>query len=139
MTLSSFQRLPGGSKSGDNSDGEYKSSLRRRLEMGAYPATPPKPKPFDMSDPFQQPGGLWSFWLTADDPLLKFAAHLSCIMPLSTPAFSRPMRGRVMLGINPRYDHEEAWLWVYSQLEAEAQNVELSPAWDAVFQDEEEG
>jgi hypothetical protein len=139
MSFSRFSRPSGGSDSDDDqSEREQKPSLMDRLKS-VQAAYPPKPKPFHMSEPFVQPGGLWCFWLTADTTILQFVATLNCIMQMPAPPFARSAPGRVMYAISPRYNHEEAWLWIYRLLESETEFVELSELWDQAIEDEEEG
>jgi hypothetical protein len=91
---------------------------------------PPKPKPFHMTEPFQD-RGLWCFWLTAEEPVLQYVCWLHCILtpPNPTP-FHRRAPGRMLFSINPRYDYQEAWLWIYDLLQSETQTVELNAIWD---------
>lgn len=99
-------------------------------------AFPPRPRPFDMTDPFHE-HGIWSFWLTADLPVLQFVANLNCVLNVSympPPFAARPQGGRVMVRINPRYEHQEAWLWIYEQLELESRQVELSDTWEVALE-----
>jgi hypothetical protein len=141
MPLSSFTRSPFPGDS-DNKDEPKKPSLMQRLATSsASAAFPPKPKPFHMSEPYQQPGGLWAFWLTADDRVLKYVGSLSCILSSSNQSnspFARPARGRMMFNINPRYEHEEVWLWIHRLLEGESEEIELSNTWENVLVDEDE-
>jgi hypothetical protein len=141
MLPSSFRR------SEDDSDDESpstprnpKPSLFERLQSSNTAASrPPTPKPFHLTEPFQQPGGMWCFWLTADDDILSFVGQLSCVLSVSSqPAFARSARGRAMFGINPRYDYEEAWMWIYRMLESETEPVELGGLWTEALEDEEE-
>lgn len=92
---------------------------------------PPKPKPFDMTEPFYE-NGIWCFWLTADMPVLQFVSHLNCVLNVSflPPPFALRAHARILIRINPRYDHQEAWLWIYDQLELESGEVELNVAWE---------
>lgn len=97
--------------------------------------TIPKPSPYHISEPFQD-RGLWCFWLAADDVVLEYISNLNCILqPSFGSPLSRRMRGRVMFAINPRYDHEETWLWVTDLLDAEASEVELSDTWESAIAD----
>ena len=91
----------------------------------------PKPKPFHIDNPFQD-RGLWCFFLSADDEVLEFVSSLNCILQPSMGSLfhRRSLRGRVMFAINPRYDHEEVWLWITELLESEAQKVELNTSWE---------
>jgi hypothetical protein len=90
----------------------------------------PRPRAFHMTDPFRE-SGLWCFWLTADDEILEFVRTLNCVLdPSSESVFRRQARGRVLFAINPRYDHEEAWLWITEILHSETQKVELNQRWE---------
>jgi hypothetical protein len=82
-----------------------------------------------MSEPHQD-RGLWCFWLTAEEPVLDYVAHLHCVLPMSTGSFFRRPQGRALFGINPRYDYHEAWLWIKELLEQEARPVELPESWE---------
>src|SRR5689334_18176335 len=137
MSSSPFSRLPGSFNS-SNGENDYKSQLIQRLKASeTQSSNPPRPKPFDITEPVRQPNGIWTFWLTADERILDFVAHLSCVMPPPSPPFgSRPLRGRMQFAINPRYEHEEAWLWIYRTLEDETRFVELSDLWEDVLGDE---
>lgn len=97
---------------------------------------PPKPRPFDMTEPFCE-HGMWCFWLTADMPVLQFVTHLNCVLNVSfmPPSFISRPHGRVLVRINPRYDHQEAWLWLYEQLEFECRLFELNDSWEATLDD----
>lgn len=91
---------------------------------------PPTPKPFHITEPFFD-RGLWCFWLTADDEVLEFISHLPCILqPMLSSPFQRRLRGRVMFSFNPRYDHEEAWLWIHELLDTETNFIELNDSWE---------
>lgn len=96
---------------------------------------PPKPLPFHMTDPFQD-RGMWCFWLTADTPVLQFTSHLNCVLSLSyaAPAFFSKPQGRGLVAINPRYDAQEVWLWIYELLESETHWVELDNSWEDAIQ-----
>ncbi len=90
----------------------------------------PRPRAFHITDPFLD-SGLWCFWLTADDEVLAFVRTLNCVLdPSADSVFRRQARGRVLFGINPRYDHEEAWLWINDMLASETQQVELNQRWE---------
>ena len=96
----------------------------------------PKPTPFHITEPHQE-RGLWCFWLTADEDVLRFVHNLNCII---TPAyngsrFGRRLTGRVMFAFNPRYDHEETWLWLHEVLESETKQVELADNWEVAIRD----
>jgi hypothetical protein len=87
-----------------------------------------------MTEPFVE-RGVWCFWLAADEPILQFVNHLNCVLTASFMAapFLRRPSGRAMIAINPRYDHQEVWLWIYELLEMETQNIELSERWEAMI------
>lgn len=95
---------------------------------------PPRPKPFDMTEPFNE-HGVWCFWLTADLPVLQFVTHLNCVLNVAfmPPPFAARPHGRVLVRINPRYDHQEAWLWLYEQLELETRPVDLNDTWETTL------
>jgi hypothetical protein len=92
---------------------------------------PPTPRPFHMTEPFYE-RGVWCFWLAADEEVLRFVSHLYCVLTVSfTPSLlQRRQSGRGMVCINPRYDHQEAWLWIYDLLEGECNPVELDELWE---------
>lgn len=93
----------------------------------------PKPRPYHITNPFQD-RGLWCFWLAANDDVLDFVSTLNCIlMPALGSPFQRRMRGRVLFAINPRYDHEEVWLWINELLDSEANLVELDEYWESAI------
>ncbi|MGB7339608.1 MAG: hypothetical protein WBC91_12010 [Phototrophicaceae bacterium] len=96
----------------------------------------PKPKPFHITEPHEE-RGLWCFWLTADDDVLQFVHKLNCIIVPSfgrTP-FGRRLMGRTMFAFNPRYDHEETWLWLHEVLDSESKQIELSENWEDAIRD----
>ncbi len=96
---------------------------------------PPQPKPFHITEPKEE-RGLWTFWLTADDDILRFVQHLPCILqPQYNSPFQRRMKGRVQFCINPRYEPEDAWLWVVDLLETETEFVELNQTWEDALED----
>lgn len=96
----------------------------------------PKPRPFHMTDPHQE-RGLWCFWLTAEQDVLRFVYNLNCTLLPSGGAlpFGRRLSGRVMFAINPRYDHEETWLWLHEVLESESSLVELGDNWETAIRE----
>lgn len=94
---------------------------------------PPVPKAFHMSEPFQD-RGIWFFWLSADQPVIDFVIHLHCVLPLpEANAYFRRAQSRVLVGINPRYDNQEAWLWIYELLETEAHYIDLDDSWESAI------
>ncbi len=100
------------------------------------PTLPPRPKPFHITEPFEQ-RGVWAFWLTAEPEVIQFVRHLSCVLQVvynGPPFFQRP-NNRVMVTFDPRYEHEEAWLWVHEELEAESVPVELAEEIEAALDD----
>ena len=99
------------------------------FEPDRFPSLPPRPKPFHMTDAALQ-NGLWSFWLTADEPILQYVSNLNCVLSFTGSPFGRRPGGRVMVSINPRYDHLEAWNWIYNTLEGETQIVDLGETWE---------
>lgn len=110
------------------SDTDQQSEKKPRFEL-------PKPKPFHITEPFHE-RGLWCFWLSSDDDVLQFVSNLNCILQPSVGSpFGRRLRGRVLFAINPRYDHEETWLWLHEVLESEATWVELNEEWESAIQE----
>ena len=103
-------------------------------EPDRFPGLPPRPQPFHMTEATLQ-NGIWSFWLTADEPVVQFISHLNCVLSfanssISGSPFVRRVGGRVLVSINPRYDHLEAWNWIYHTLEGETQVVDLGETWE---------
>lgn len=94
-----------------------------------FPSLPPRPQPFHMTEPTLQ-NSLWSFWLTADEPVIQYISHLNCVLAFTGSPFVRRSGGRVQVSINPRYDHLEAWTWIYHTLEGETQTVDLGETWE---------
>lgn len=83
-----------------------------------------KPKSFVMNNPGQFGiGGTWAFRLYAEPSLIAFVANLAPVYDL----FSYTSES-CAVSIDPRWDYEEAWLWIYEQLETEAQEVDLDAA-----------
>ena len=84
-------------------------------------------KTFVMSEPIHQPSGTgdWMFWLSAENAVLELVSNFDCIAHLHY----EQVWGRAYVIISPHYDYEEAWLWVYEQLEVETANVPLSDVW----------
>lgn len=93
---------------------------------------PPRPKPFHMTEPILQ-NGLWSFWLTADDNIIQFVSALNCVLPFANSPFFRRAGGRVLVCINPRYDHLEAWNFINDMLLGETQIVDLGETWETAI------
>ena len=96
----------------------------------------PKPSPFHITEPHQE-RGLWCFWLTADDEVLRFVHNLNCIIlpGFSRSPFGRKKMGRVLFAFNPRYDHQETWSWLHEVLDSETKKVELSDDWESAIRD----
>jgi len=96
----------------------------------------PKPHPFHITEP-KQNKGLWCFWLTAEDDVLRFVYNLNCILlpPFGSSSFGRKLNGRVLFAINPRYDYEETWLWLNEVLDSEANLVELDDSWESAIRE----
>lgn len=90
---------------------------------------PPRPKPFHMTEPVFQ-NGLWVFWLTADENVVQFVNALNCVLPFANSPFFRRSGGRVMVSINPRYDHREAWTFIQELLQGETETVDLGDSWE---------
>jgi len=98
-------------------------------QTSRFPSLPPRPKPFHMTEPAMQ-NGLWSFWLTTDDAAIQYVNNLNCVLPTAQSPFFRRTSGRVLVTINPRYDHLEAWTFIRDLLEAETQVVDLGEPWE---------
>ena len=125
--------------------------MTNNFQLDRFPSLPPRPKPFHMTEPLFQ-NSIWSFWLTADEAVIQYVSHLNCVLsftgsafggsPFSGSPFTRRVGGRVMVSINPRYDHSEAWKWIRHLLEGETQFVELGETWeeaiDVACQNEDE-
>lgn len=96
----------------------------------------PSPTPFHITEPHQE-RGLWCFWLTADNDVLRFVRNLNCIMTPSYNGsrFGRTLTGRAMFAFNPRYDHEETWAWLHEVLQSETAQVELDDNWETAIRD----
>ena len=94
-----------------------------------FSSLPPRPQPFHMTDAIYQ-NGIWSFWLSADEAVIQYVSNLNCVLPFANSPFLRRPGGRVMVSINPRYDHAEAWTWLHNTLEGETQVVELGETWE---------
>ncbi len=84
-------------------------------------------KYFEMGEPARI--GLnteFAFWLTAEnDLLLERAASLNCVVSVLEVE-----DGRSLVEISEDHDPDEAWHWIYSELEAEMQFVDLDPLWE---------
>lgn len=97
----------------------------------------PKPKPFHITEP-EEEQGLWCFWLTADDAILHYVYNLNCVLapkPSNLPFSQDKLHARIRFAINPRYDHEETWLWLNDVLASETTVVELDTSWeDAILE-----
>ncbi|MCB9453832.1 MAG: hypothetical protein H6672_20570 [Anaerolineaceae bacterium] len=102
------------------------SSRADQKNPSQKPVLPPRPALFHITEPFEQ-RGIWSFWLTAEPDVIQFVRHLSCVLQVvyNGPAFFQRPSNRVMVTIDPRYDHEAAWLWIHDQLETESLVIEL--------------
>jgi hypothetical protein len=99
---------------------------------GSLEAFPPKPKAFHMTELVCE-RGIWSFCLTAEEPIFQFVNRLNCVLPfLNSPFMRRPIL-RAVVSINPRYDPQEAWNWIYALLEMEAQKVDLDEVWETAI------
>lgn len=92
----------------------------------------PQPRPFHITEPFQE-RGLWCFWLTAEQDVLEYVRYLPCLLSPAHSPFHRRVRGREMFSINPRYDYEDAWLWLIEVLESESHPVELNDDWESAI------
>lgn len=83
-----------------------------------------KPKAFVMSEPMLLGVGIWMFSLTIDRKHWEFVENMPCVR--TTVELSRH---HMHVWIDERYDYEEAWLWIYEQLEAETREVQLGDMW----------
>jgi hypothetical protein len=83
-----------------------------------------KPKAFVMSEP--QFVGVWLFMLTIDRKYWDFVKRMPCVNTTSELSGNN-----IHVWIDPRYDYEEAWLWIYEQLETETHEVVLGAVWDS--------
>ncbi|GAB5491620.1 MAG: hypothetical protein Phog2KO_18350 [Phototrophicaceae bacterium] len=105
-------------------------------DLKPTPPALPKPKPFHITEPHQE-HGLWYFWLTSDDHILRYVQNLNCILKskFGGSAFGQTrLRGRIKFAINPRYDHQETWLWIQDVLTSETSIVELGTNWEDAIQ-----
>ena len=61
-----------------------------------------------------------------------FVQHLECLV--KAPHYRQlpglPPEKRIKVAINPRYDYQEVWLWLWDILEFETKNVDLSEQWE---------
>jgi hypothetical protein len=80
-----------------------------------------KPKPFVM----EEPGGGHILLITIDHQYHDFIRAMPCVEFVN----ARPESSSIHVFIDRRYDIDEAWLWIYEQLEAETSKVELSDVW----------
>lgn len=85
-----------------------------------------KPKAFVMSEPVAHILNHWIVMIAIDYAYFDFIRAMPCV--LSTEAW---IGREIRVYIDPRYDYEEAWLWIYEQLETETREVELGEVWDA--------
>lgn len=104
--------------------------MRDDYSSSPKPPKLPKPSPYHITEPFQE-RGVWCFYLTAEREVLEYISRLNCILQSGSGSpFQRRLRGRVLFAINPRYDHEETWVWITDLLDSEAVKVELSDQWE---------
>lgn len=83
-----------------------------------------KPKPFVMENPEQYAPGKWQFSLTAPDSLITFTKNLACVVNV-VPIYGESH----LVVINPRWDYQEAWMFIYEQLESESNETKLDDVW----------
>lgn len=115
---------------------------------------------FTMSEPQQiGVGAKYAFWLTTDEPVLvEFVKTMLCVVHVSEdgdPSPSNPTQSsmnsdekpeklpeepadastermplRVLVTIKDTFDADEAWHWIYSELDEEAKFVRLDTFWE---------
>ncbi len=68
----------------------------------------------------------YAFWLTTTDKhLLDFAKSLACVA-----AVNQTDKGRALVDISDAHDPDEAWHWIRTELEDEAEIVRLDKIWE---------
>ncbi len=100
---------------------------------------------FTMSEPkpFKGLGAKYAFWLTTSEKsLVEFVKTINCVAfvssagnpPLSRTTVSKsdntaqPLR--VLVAVNDDFDADEAWHWIYQELDDEARFVQLDSIWE---------
>lgn len=69
--------------------------------------------------------------LHADVRLIEYAERLDCVHRVTRFGDDE----YVHLWLDPRYDWQEAWLFIYMELETEARNTDLDPlVWDKALE-----
>lgn len=88
-------------------------------------------KPFHMTEPVFE-DDLWCLWIYADSQILSYVQELECI--IKAPHYRQlpglPPEKRIKVAINPRYDYQEVWLWLWDILELETKHTTLSEQWE---------
>jgi len=84
-----------------------------------------KPKAFALDNPIINHGQCL-IPLVIDQRYHEFVRAMPCTLRVDD---FMSMPNLLHLHIDPRYDFEEAWLWIYEQLEAETNKVELGDVW----------
>ncbi len=68
----------------------------------------------------------FAFWLTTTDrKLLATVSSMNCVASVKR---HRPT-GRILVAISTDHDPDEAWHWIYRELEEAASYVELDDIW----------
>jgi hypothetical protein len=71
--------------------------------------------------------GHYAFWLDASEKRLLTAVYaLTCVDAMRRHRTS----GRILVEIHDDHDPDEAWHWIYSELESAANFVELDEIWE---------
>ena len=84
---------------------------------------------FTMSEPKAYRGPTrYAFWLTTTErSLVTFTEHLKCVKAVST-SDDDPVR--VLVHIDDSFDADEAWHWIRTELEHEANYIRLDSIWE---------
>lgn len=68
----------------------------------------------------------YAFWLTTDDQKLLAAVYsMNCVAAMKR---HKPT-GRILVAIHDDHDPDEAWHWIYSELETAVNTIELDDLW----------
>lgn len=86
------------------------------------------PKPFVMNEPHAYLPGRWEFVLYISEEYIGFVQSLACVSRVED--FQAAYKDEFHVHINSRYDHQEAWQWIYEQIESEMNEIKLSSLWD---------
>jgi len=81
-----------------------------------------KKKLFVMQEPKAINSEQYLFRLYAEPNILEFVENLDCV---ATVTKFTTMSDQIDVWLNPLYDYEEAWLFIFEQLEIETLKVEL--------------